>query len=114
ILLVEVMSEANPPRLLRDWLLTYSSPLRNGLKMRIPAHVVMVVRCHHQTFRYFGGARRNRTADEGFADLCLTTWLPRPCPKKPALQQQFCADCVHSRRHTIYLHATAANAASAV
>jgi hypothetical protein len=25
----------------------------------------------------FGGAGRNRTADEGFADLCLATWLPR-------------------------------------
>src|SRR5882724_11141358 len=25
----------------------------------------------------FGGARRNRTADKGFADLCLTTWRPR-------------------------------------
>ena len=25
----------------------------------------------------FGGARRNRTADKGFADLCLATWLPR-------------------------------------
>src|SRR6266481_205177 len=25
----------------------------------------------------FGGAERNRTADEGFADPCLTTWLPR-------------------------------------
>lgn len=25
-----------------------------------------------------GGARRNRTADEGFADLCLPTWRPRP------------------------------------
>ena len=25
-----------------------------------------------------GGARRNRTADRGFADLCLTTWRPRP------------------------------------
>jgi hypothetical protein len=24
-----------------------------------------------------GGAERNRTADEGFADPCLTTWLPR-------------------------------------
>src|ERR1700687_2114627 len=25
----------------------------------------------------FGGARRNRTADNGFADHCLTTWRPR-------------------------------------
>ena len=25
----------------------------------------------------FGGAERNRTADEGFADPCLATWLPR-------------------------------------
>src|SRR5579863_1813087 len=24
-----------------------------------------------------GGAGRNRTADKGFADLCLTTWRPR-------------------------------------
>jgi hypothetical protein len=26
----------------------------------------------------FGGAGRNRTADKGFADPCLATWLPRP------------------------------------
>ena len=25
----------------------------------------------------FGGATRNRTGDEGFADLCLTAWLWR-------------------------------------
>jgi hypothetical protein len=25
-----------------------------------------------------GGAGRDRTADKGFADLCLTTWRPRP------------------------------------
>jgi hypothetical protein len=31
----------------------------------------------------FGGAERNRTADEGFADPCLTTWLPR----RPVLQR---------------------------
>src|SRR5258708_16706206 len=30
----------------------------------------------------FGGARRNRTADNGFADHCLTTWLPRHRAKK--------------------------------
>jgi hypothetical protein len=29
-----------------------------------------------------GGAGRNRTADKGFADLCLTTWRPRPCCKE--------------------------------
>jgi hypothetical protein len=29
-----------------------------------------------------GGARRNRTADKGFADLCLTTWRPRPFSKE--------------------------------
>jgi hypothetical protein len=33
-------------------------------------------------FRWFlitlGGAGRNRTADEGFADPCLATWPPRP------------------------------------
>ena len=28
--------------------------------------------------RKIGGAGRNRTADKGFADLCLTTWRPRP------------------------------------
>jgi hypothetical protein len=28
--------------------------------------------------RKFGGAWRNRTADKGFADLCLTTWRTRP------------------------------------
>src|SRR4029077_9052070 len=27
----------------------------------------------------FGGDGRNRTDDEGFADLCLTTWLRRRC-----------------------------------
>src|SRR6059036_970901 len=27
--------------------------------------------------RKFGGARRNRTDDNGFADHCLTTWRPR-------------------------------------
>ena len=26
---------------------------------------------------FFGGATRNRTGDEGFADLCLTAWLWR-------------------------------------
>src|SRR6267378_1567800 len=34
--------------------------------------------------REFGGARRNRTADKGFADLCLTTWRPRLSATKPA------------------------------
>src|SRR5580704_4219563 len=28
-------------------------------------------------WRQFGGAGRDRTADKGFADLCLTTWRPR-------------------------------------
>ena len=28
--------------------------------------------------RILGGAGRDRTADKGFADLCLTTWRPRP------------------------------------
>src|SRR5215470_14235608 len=27
----------------------------------------------------FGGAERNRTADKGFADPCLTTWRRRRC-----------------------------------
>ncbi len=30
-----------------------------------------------------GGAERNRTAAGGFADLCLTTWLPRLTASKP-------------------------------
>src|SRR5208282_3435400 len=30
-----------------------------------------------------GGAGRNRTAVKGFADLCLTTWRPRPVKKEP-------------------------------
>ncbi len=30
-----------------------------------------------------GGAGRNRTGDRGFADLGLTTWLPRPEAKNP-------------------------------
>ncbi len=29
------------------------------------------------SLREIGGAGRNRTADKGFADLCLTTWRPR-------------------------------------
>src|SRR6266851_1034986 len=37
--------------------------------------------CGHESPRFgardFGGARRNRTADNGFADHCLTTWRPR-------------------------------------
>ena len=35
----------------------------------------------------FGGARRNRTADKGFADLCLTTWRPRPRIRKESSPQ---------------------------
>ena len=31
-----------------------------------------------------GGAGRNRTADEGFADPCLPTWLPRQRSIRPA------------------------------
>jgi hypothetical protein len=34
-----------------------------------------------------GGARRNRTADKGFADLCLTTWRPRPFSKEPIYKE---------------------------
>ena len=36
----------------------------------------------HQYLRSFlsGGATRNRTGDEGFADLCLTAWLWRHIP----------------------------------
>src|ERR1700677_1628652 len=42
-------------------------------------------------FRKFGGARRNRTADKGFADLCLTTWRPRPRVKPfPTLTEVLC------------------------
>jgi hypothetical protein len=36
-----------------------------------------------RAWKNFGGARRNRTADKGFADLCLTTWRPRPCCREP-------------------------------
>ena len=36
---------------------------------------------------FFGGATRNRTGDEGFADLCLTAWLWRNC----LIYQGFCA-----------------------
>jgi hypothetical protein len=32
---------------------------------------------HAVNRRKYGGARRNRTADNGFADHCLTTWRPR-------------------------------------
>jgi hypothetical protein len=35
-----------------------------------------------RAWKNVGGARRNRTADKGFADLCLTTWRPRPCSKE--------------------------------
>src|SRR6266567_857475 len=31
----------------------------------------------HEQGEGVGGARRNRTADNGFADHCLTTWRPR-------------------------------------
>src|SRR5438445_9698359 len=31
----------------------------------------------HERGEGVGGARRNRTADNGFADHCLTTWRPR-------------------------------------
>ena len=31
---------------------------------------------------YSGGATRNRTGDEGFADLCLTAWLWRRFMKR--------------------------------
>ena len=34
--------------------------------------------------RGIGGAGRDRTADKGFADLCLTTWRPRPVGKSEA------------------------------
>lgn len=36
----------------------------------------------------FGGARGNRTLGEGFADLCLTTWLPRPKLEKSITYEQ--------------------------
>jgi hypothetical protein len=32
---------------------------------------------YSRAWKSFGGARRNRTADMGFADPCLTTWRPR-------------------------------------
>ncbi len=32
---------------------------------------------HRVAMRSYGGATRNRTGDEGFADLCLTAWLWR-------------------------------------
>ena len=31
---------------------------------------------------FYGGATRNRTGDEGFADLCLTAWLWRQVMKR--------------------------------
>ena len=34
-----------------------------------------------RAWKNFGGAGRNRTDDKGFADLCLTTWRPRPLQK---------------------------------
>ena len=34
---------------------------------------------------FFGGATRNRTGDEGFADLCLTAWLWRRMGKLPGV-----------------------------
>ena len=33
-----------------------------------------------------GGDERNRTADKGFADPCLTTWLRRPAVRRPVLR----------------------------
>ena len=38
---------------------------------------------------FFGGAGRDRTADKGFADLCLTTWRPRPRHKCRGGQLRF-------------------------
>ena len=44
---------------------------------RAIAVAALIGRCWKNQRRGFGGAGRNRTADKGFADLCLTTWRPR-------------------------------------
>jgi hypothetical protein len=43
-----------------------------------------------------GGARRNRTADDGFADHCLATWRPRHRPKRAGAAEM--GERVHLRR----------------
>ena len=45
------------------------------------------LKIERHTERNFGGARRNRTADKGFADLCLTTWRPRHRIRKESSPQ---------------------------
>ena len=48
-----------------------------------------------------GGATRNRTGDEGFADLCLTAWLWRHITRKGTIVPlRFCgADYGDRTRH---------------
>src|SRR2546429_3083710 len=54
----------------------------------------------------FGGARRNRTADNGFADHCLTTWRPRHrTGKLSVLSNQFSVRKKCAEASVLYLQA---------
>ena len=44
---------------------------------------------HRVAMRSYGGATRNRTGDEGFADLCLTAWLWRRVLRPPKFRLFF-------------------------
>ena len=47
-----------------------------------------------------GGATRNRTGDEGFADLCLTAWLWRRMGKLPGVADYWALNRGSSRKRT--------------
>src|SRR5271157_5842839 len=74
------------------------SPLARSRAQRgnpaiMPIHRTTVRDRDHRRGRFLwfaltGGAGRNRTADRGFADLCLTTWLPRRCSVRKTLAQR--------------------------
>ena len=62
----------SPPRL-RATCSPWNPRPRGELTPQITVHLMIGTTCQRKS----GGARRNRTADEGFADPCLATWLPR-------------------------------------
>src|SRR5271166_3596387 len=66
----------SPARLLPE-LIFLSRMITDFLEWQFRAsHSSLGLNAYH-TSRLTGGAGRNRTADRGFGDLCLTTWLPR-------------------------------------
>ena len=58
---------------------TFVTGSSGGHRNRSVSQVSSLVSLAQDTLahRKFGGAGRDRTADKGFADLCLTTWRPR-------------------------------------